>query len=850
MTGLDETSTRHADLYRNSGYGDFTLVASGLPPVFLSAAAWADFDLDGDLDLLLAGSTGGSPDQISCVYRNDGTGALTDIVAGLPGVQEGSANWGDLNNDGRPDILLTGYSPPIGKIAKLLLGTPAGSFAAATTSGLPAIDESAADLGDFDNDGDLDVVLVGRTPASVARIYRSCGAQSNAPPSVVASLSAVRNNDRVTFSWSPANDDHSASGSGLSYNLRIGTTPGGNEITAAMSNGASGYRRLSQSGNAQGALSWTQALPDRRYYWSVQAIDPAYRGGPFAGESTIGIAMTQLASSFSGLYRSAVAWGDFDNDGDLDLLMAGTDGGGPRTSVYRNIGGSFLDIGAGLPGIEWCSVDWGDFDRDGDLDIALCGWNGGPLISRIYRNDGGVFTDLAAGLPGVLAGTVAWGDLDRDGDLDLLLAGDLDGTNRIARVYRNDAGTFVLQDNLAGVSYSSAEWGDYDGDGDLDLVVMGHNGSAGLTRLYRNINNRLIHDSAVSLPGAWEGSVSWGDYDRDGDPDLLLVGWTGVIRLCSVYNNAGGAFTDIGTGLPGISSSRAAWGDYDNDGDLDIATTGYEGSGGMSNVYRNDVGGFFDAGFNLPGLYYSAVAWGDYDNDGDLDLVLTGLGGSPPAAIYRNDGAPANLPPGVPVNPTSVRSGSQLTLSWSHANDDHTPFDGLSYNVRVGTTPGGSQIASAMSLASGWRSVARVGNARQRLSLTLTTPIVRTYWSVQAIDGAFKGSAFATEAAAVTDVETVRAPLVDALGPAAPSPLTDDSRIELALSQAGRVDLEVFDVAGHHVATLFRGRMEAGRSSVRWSARDGGRGSIAAGVYWLRMQTPRSNRTLKLVVMR
>ena len=114
----------------------------------------------------------------------------------------------------------------------------------------------------------------------------------------------------------------------------------------------------------------------------------------------------------------------------------------------------------------------------------------------------------------------------------------------------------------------------------------------------------------------------------------------------------------------------------------------------------------------------------------------------------------------------------------------------------------------------------------------------------------FKGSAFATEAATVTDVETVRAPLVDALGPAAPSPLTDDSRIELALSQAGRVDLEVFDVAGHHVATLFRGRMEAGRSSVRWSARDGGRESIAAGVYWLRMQTPRSNRTLKLVVMR
>ena len=77
------------------------------------------------------------------------------------------------------------------------------------------------------------------------------------------------------------------------------------------------------------------------------------------------------------MYAVRVAWGDYDNDGDLDILLAGYTESAYVSKVYRNDGGgAFTDIGAALTGVRDCSVAWGDYDNDGDLDILLAGIHG------------------------------------------------------------------------------------------------------------------------------------------------------------------------------------------------------------------------------------------------------------------------------------------------------------------------------------------------------------------------------------------------------------------------------------------------------------------------------------------
>ena len=201
-------------------------------------------------------------------------------------------------------------------------------------------------------------------------------------------------------------------------------------------------------------------------------------------------------------------------------------------------------------------------------------------------------------------------------------------------------GSFVdIGVSFATAYNSSTSWSDYDGDGDLDVLYTGSSASnTAQTKLYRNDGGDNFTDVTGSLHNVTSGNGSWGDYDNDGDPDLLLAGNNGT----KLYDNDNGTFTEVTTGLPGMQWGRAAWGDYDNDGDLDILLAG-RAPGTITNIYRNDGGGtFVDISAGLLPLYNSFVDWVDYDNDGDLDVMMTGtinggLGGER-TRLYRNDG--------------------------------------------------------------------------------------------------------------------------------------------------------------------------------------------------------------------
>jgi len=464
--------------------------------------------------------------------------------------------------------------------------------------------------------------------------------------------------------------------------------------------------------------------------------------------------MTLVNAGLPGVVDGAATWGDCDNDGKLDILLTGIDANGnPLSQIRRNLGnGVFTNVNAGLPGVGNSSAAWGDYDNDGRLDILLTGQSSAGLISQVWRNLGnGVFTNINAGLPGVFSGSVAWGDYDNDGKLDILLTGS-DGTNGISQVWRNlGNGVFTnINAGLPGVYHSSVAWGDFDNDGNLDILLAGESSLGPVCQIWRNLGNGTFTNINAALPGLVAASVAWGDYDNDGNLDLLLTGESSAGPVCQIWRNLGnGIFANINAGLPEISNGSVAWGDYDNDGRLDLLLTGIDAGGdSISQIWRNLGNGVFtNINVTLPPMDKGSVAWGDYDNDGRLDVLLTGESGSAPGSqLWRNNFSVANSVPSAPGGLAASVKGMGALLGWNRANDAQTPAPGLTYNVRVGATPGGSEIVAPQAGVS-LRHLPQLGNAQERLAAMLTNLTAgRTYyWSVQAIDTAFASSPFAPE---------------------------------------------------------------------------------------------------------
>ena len=513
--------------------------------------------------------------------------------------------------------------------------------------------------------------------------------------------------------------------------------------------------------SVSGLISGTPTINDTgQYYIQIEVYD--IRGGFDYQNYNLYVIATPLftidfavSNTLENVYASSASWGDYDNDGDLDIILNGVQSQGVHLSkIYRNDSGIFSDINAGLTGIWFGKTIWGDYDNDNDLDILLTGnpTSGSTgYISKIYRNDLGIFTDINVAIDDVARCSAEWGDYDNDGDLDLIIAGRNNYGHQITKLFNNELGSFINTNiEFPGIDFSSISWGDYDNDGDLDIIMSGYDSASNpYTEIFRNDNASFTNMNA-GLLNLFSSSTEWGDYDNDGDLDILITGsrGSGLGLFSKVYQNENGTFTDINAGLLGVYFGDASWGDYDNDGDLDILLIGTMiGSNYISRIYRNDLGVFTDINADLIDIYDGVAEWADYDNDGDLDILLTGKdqSGNPATILYRNNINSDNTLPSQPSNLNWNLSESRITFNWDAASDLETPQAGLTYNLRIGSTPGGSEIKSAMSNSNGYRQVPELGNVNHPTSWSLSNASSNIYWSVQAVDHTYLGSQFSVE---------------------------------------------------------------------------------------------------------
>jgi hypothetical protein len=539
----------------------------------------------------------------------------------------------------------------------------------------------------------------------------------------------------------------------------------------------------------------------------------------------------------------AVAWGDAERDGDMDLAVANTNG--QQNALYRNDGGgTYAELPRFGLGSTFALV-WGDVDNDGDLDVAVGNREGFASQNRLVVNNGdGTFSGQNQfGSHQTIA--MAWADFDLDGDLDLAVGNGILGTAEQNFLYRNDGGTFTEIPAFGVGQTGSVVWGDFDGDGDPDLAVG--NGGFGFVEqnfLYRNDGNETF----TELPEFGTGDTAClvaGDYDNDGDLDVAVGNWDAT--QCRLYENQGdGAF--VGRDEFGArDTNTCTWGDFDNDGDLDLAVgNGDFGSADQNYIYDNLGDGTFAEVARLGLGSTDGLAWADADGDGDIDVAA------------GNEHSPAQNY--LYVNQENDADALFLRLV-GHRHDlgaGYSNRDGIGAKVRVYAAGHAGDPAFLL----GFREIEAHGGFASQNSMEAhfglpgrATVDVRIEWPgssgtaiVQTVSGlSVPGMHVVDEAITSTGAPAVSGAFAWGVSP---NPAHSRARIELATgpSLAPRA-FEILDAAGRRVRRVHAEPAEGERASAEWDLRDDSGRRVAAGMYFVRLADGTGPRA-RVVVLR
>jgi hypothetical protein len=658
----------------------------GTPDDDVFAVAVADFDNDGDMDVVTG--MGGAGSYGITVWENadttpfSGTWSDNDVGVTNSDARVRSIAVADLDNDGDVDIV-TGSESGGSEILVWENGWDEGTGDPFTGTWSSGTGVAVGDVGDyivdsvatadFDNDGWIDIVS-GAASGEIV-VWENLG---------------------TPFSdWTSADQDVTTSVQ-RPYSVKAADldNDGYMDIVSGHYSGTTTVEvQVWENDDTPFDSTWSGDtvgnLDDGHHVFSVDVADFDNDGytdivtGTEVGELNEIIAWENDGTPFDAAWPGgskqavgastdnvrAVCAADIDNDGYMDIIVGSEDQNTYDLFTYENDHTPFdstwtkTDVGASTDNEDIWSVAAADFDNDGDLDIVsgmrdVDGSDYGDLKvwenTLIHRNFEYELGWDNVGFPGTIY-SVKEADLDNDGDLDLV-TGLISTSTHEVMVWENDGdpfgGSWTSQDvGAPNAHVYSVDVGDLDNDGDLDIVTASAAGARYEVIVWRNNGTPFANEWQpfdVIAPDVTVNSVVCSDLDNDGDLDLVTGSDYTTNEILAIENSGNPwdeSWAAVGVGNTGTYYvNSVAVDDLNNDGYPDIVSGSNSGIDEVR-CWKNDGSPFLGgtwASRNIgdPTATVNVVAIADLDLDGYPDVVSGGNQASNHIVIYQNDGDP------------------------------------------------------------------------------------------------------------------------------------------------------------------------------------------------------------------